>query len=105
MLTDPENQRSSYRCGVAQRSQVPVVLPAYVDACLDSATLLDHEPFLAAGSTKMDAFSEGKIVGELERFSLPARTFQRIFASFLKNHISGLHLNIRHYSQLSFPGL
>ena len=68
VVGDAEKAQNSYKGRTALKYGIPVVLPRYLEACIDKGRLLDTDPFIALGNSKAEELCSGKIVG-MEIFS------------------------------------
>ena len=64
MVGDVEKAHDSYKGRTAFKYGIPVVLPAYIEACIEKGKLLDTDPFIVVGNTKAEELSVGKILGK-----------------------------------------
>ena len=63
IVGDAETAQNSYKGRTAVNYGIPVVLPKYLEACIDKGRLLDTDPFIVLGNSKAEELSSGKIVG------------------------------------------
>lgn len=64
VVGDAEKAKDSYKVRTALKLGVPVVLPKYIETCVEQAELLDTDLFIVFGSSKAEELSSGKIVGQ-----------------------------------------
>ena len=63
VVGDAEKAQDSYKARTALKYGIPIVLPKYLEACIEKGRLLDTDPFIVVGNSKAEELSSGKIVG------------------------------------------